>query len=132
MMGLVLHDWNLDRKMLLSRRRTELYARRRTDRHREHHRRRRVARTFRAIMSLNMIIELGDAFDFTGADLAGGAPRSASRRLISCRWSDRQALVSRTSKVLTSPALRSMLPVEQVWVDRPDPARALNGGGRPG
>jgi len=69
-MSLVLHDWNLERKMLL------LEAAHKAlraggalivieniidDARREN--------AFGLLMSLNMIIELGDAFDFTGADL---------------------------------------------------------------
>jgi hypothetical protein len=69
-MSLVVHDWNLERKMLL------LEAAHKAlraggalivieniidDARREN--------AFGLLMSLNMIIELGDAFDFTGADL---------------------------------------------------------------
>jgi hypothetical protein len=69
-MSLILHDWNLERKMLL------LKAAHNAlppggalvvieniidDARREN--------TFGLLMSLNMLIELGDAFDFTGADL---------------------------------------------------------------
>jgi hypothetical protein len=71
-MGMILHDWNLERKKML------------------------IAKAYRALpkggaliaienliddercknafgllMSLNMLIEFGDAFDFTGADFAG-------------------------------------------------------------
>ena len=49
------------------------------------------------MMSLNMLIEFGDAFDFTGSDFAGGAGRWAFGRLRSCRWPVRRALASPTS-----------------------------------
>jgi precorrin-6B methylase 2 len=69
-MGLILHDWNLERKMHLIRAAYDALpeggafvvieniiddARR--------------ANVFGLMMSLNMLIEFGDAFDFTGADL---------------------------------------------------------------
>jgi cyclopropane fatty-acyl-phospholipid synthase-like methyltransferase len=71
-MGMILHDWNLEKKMHLIR---SAYAAlsdggafivienliddaRRTN-------------AFGLMMSLNMLIEFGDAFDFTGADFAG-------------------------------------------------------------
>jgi hypothetical protein len=68
-MGLILHDWNLDRKMHLIRSAYEALpeggafivienliddARRKN--------------AFGLMMSLNMLIEFGDAFDFTGSD----------------------------------------------------------------
>ncbi len=71
-MGMVLHDWNLEKKRYLVRAAYEALpsggafiaienliddARR--------------ANAFGLHMSLNMLIELGDAFDFTGADFAG-------------------------------------------------------------
>jgi hypothetical protein len=68
-MGLILHDWNLDRKMALIRSAYDALPEggafivienliddaRRTN-------------AFGLAMSLNMLIEFGDAFDFTGAD----------------------------------------------------------------
>jgi 16S rRNA G1207 methylase RsmC len=71
-MGLILHDWNLDRKMRLI---TSAYealpeggafiviANLIDDARREN--------AFGLMMSLNMLMEFGDAFDFTGADFAG-------------------------------------------------------------
>lgn len=71
-MGLILHDWNLERKMHLIR---AAYAALPPggvfivvenlidDARREN--------AFGLMMSLNMLIEFGDAFDFTGADFAG-------------------------------------------------------------
>jgi hypothetical protein len=68
-MGMILHDWNLEKKMHLIRSAYQALPRggafvvienliddaRRTN-------------AFGLMMSLNMIVELGDAFDFTGAD----------------------------------------------------------------
>ncbi len=71
-MGLILHDWNLERKMHLIRTAYEALpeggafiviesliddARRQN--------------VFGLLMSLNMLIEFGDAFDYTGSDFAG-------------------------------------------------------------
>ncbi|MGH2990643.1 MAG: methyltransferase [Solirubrobacterales bacterium] len=71
-MGLILHDWNLERKMHLIRGAYDALpdggafivienliddARR--------------GNAFGLLMSLNMLIEFGDAFDYTGADFAG-------------------------------------------------------------
>lgn len=71
-MGLILHDWNLERKMQLIKSVYEALpeggvfiiienliddARR--------------VNAFGLMMSLNMLIEFGDAFDFTGSDFAG-------------------------------------------------------------
>jgi 16S rRNA G1207 methylase RsmC len=70
-MGLILHDWNLDRKLQLIEAAYDALpeggaliaienliddARR--------------SNVFGLLMSLNMLIEFGDAFDFTGADFA--------------------------------------------------------------
>jgi hypothetical protein len=71
-MGMILHDWNLKRKMHLIR---AAYAALPPggafvvienlidDARREN--------AFGLMMSLNMLIEFGEAFDFTGADFAG-------------------------------------------------------------
>ena len=71
-MGLILHDWNLEKKRALIRAAFEALpagglfivvenliddARRQND--------------FGLLMSLNMLIEFGDAFDYTGADFRG-------------------------------------------------------------
>jgi len=71
-MGLILHDWNLEKKKLLIRKAYEALppggafiaiesliddARR--------------SNAFGLLMSLNMLIEFGDAFDYTGADFIG-------------------------------------------------------------
>jgi SAM-dependent methyltransferase len=70
-MGLILHDWNLDRKMRLIRSAYDALPDGGTfivienlidDARREN--------AFGLMMSLNMLIEFGDAFDFTGSDFA--------------------------------------------------------------
>jgi hypothetical protein len=70
-MGLILHDWNLDRKMQLIRSAYEalpeggafiIIENLIDDARREN--------AFGLMMSLNMLIEFGDAFDFTGSDFA--------------------------------------------------------------
>lgn len=69
-MGLILHDWNLERKLDLIRAAYEalpsggaliVVENLIDDERREN--------VFGLMMSLNMLIEFGDAFDFTGADL---------------------------------------------------------------
>jgi tRNA A58 N-methylase Trm61 len=71
-MGLILHDWNLDRKMHLIRAAYDalpeggafvIVENLIDDARREN--------AFGLMMSLNMLIEFGDAFDFTGSDFAG-------------------------------------------------------------
>jgi hypothetical protein len=71
-MGLILHDWNLERKMHLIRSAYEALPEGGAfivienlidDARREN--------AFGLMMSLNMLIEFGDAFDFTGSDFAG-------------------------------------------------------------
>jgi precorrin-6B methylase 2 len=71
-MGKILHDWDLDRKMQLIRSAYEALPEGGAfivvenlidDARREN--------AFGLLMSLNMLIEFGDAFDFTGADFAG-------------------------------------------------------------
>ncbi len=71
-MGLILHDWNLDRKMHLIRSAYDalpdggafiVIENLIDDARREN--------AFGLMMSLNMLIEFGDAFDFTGSDFAG-------------------------------------------------------------
>jgi hypothetical protein len=68
-MGMILHDWNLERKMHLIRAAYEALPENGAlvaiealidDSRREN--------LFGLLMSLNMLIEFGDAFDFTGAD----------------------------------------------------------------
>jgi hypothetical protein len=70
-MGLILHDWNLDRKMHLIRSAYEalpdggayiVVENLIDDARREN--------AFGLMMSLNMLIEFGDAFDFTGSDFS--------------------------------------------------------------
>jgi hypothetical protein len=71
-MGLILHDWNLERKMHLIRSAYDALPEGGVfivienlidDARREN--------AFGLMMSLNMLIEFGDAFDFTGSDFAG-------------------------------------------------------------
>jgi O-methyltransferase domain/Dimerisation domain len=71
-MGLILHDWNLERKMHLIKAAYDalpeggafiLVENLIDDARREN--------AFGLLMSLNMLIEFGDAFDFTGSDFAG-------------------------------------------------------------
>ena len=71
-MGLILHDWNLERKRRLIRAAYEalpdggafiVIENLIDDARREN--------AFGLMMSLNMLIEFGDAFDYTGADFAG-------------------------------------------------------------
>jgi O-methyltransferase domain/Dimerisation domain len=71
-MGLILHDWNLERKMHLIRSAYDALPEGGAfivienlidDARREN--------AFGLLMSLNMLIEFGDAFDFTGSDFAG-------------------------------------------------------------
>jgi hypothetical protein len=71
-MGLILHDWNLEKKMHLIRSAYEALPEGGAfivieniidDARREN--------AFGLMMSLNMLIEFGDAFDFTGSDFAG-------------------------------------------------------------
>jgi O-methyltransferase domain/Dimerisation domain len=71
-MGLILHDWNLERKMHLIKAAYDalpeggafiIVENLIDDARREN--------AFGLLMSLNMLIEFGDAFDFAGADFAG-------------------------------------------------------------
>jgi hypothetical protein len=68
-MGMILHDWNLEKKMMLIRKAYDalpdggafiVVENLIDDARREN--------AFGLMMSLNMLIEFGDAFDFTGAD----------------------------------------------------------------
>jgi precorrin-6B methylase 2 len=71
-MGMILHDWNLEKKKVLIRKAYDalppggafvVIEALIDDARREN--------AFGLLMSLNMLIELGDAFDYTGADFAG-------------------------------------------------------------
>lgn len=81
-MGLILHDWNLDRKMDLIRSAYEALPDGGAfiaienlidDARREN--------AFGLMMSLNMLIEFGDAFDFTGGDFAGWCKEAGFREV---------------------------------------------------
>jgi hypothetical protein len=80
-MGLILHDWNLEKKLALMRKAHEalpeggcLIA---VDNVIDDARRRNA---FGLLMSLNMLIEFGDAFDYTGADFDRWAREVGFRR----------------------------------------------------
>jgi hypothetical protein len=71
-MGMILHDWNLEKKLHLVRAAYEALPPGAAfvavenlidDARREN--------AFGLLMSLNMLIEFGEAFDFTGADFIG-------------------------------------------------------------
>ena len=81
-MGLILHDWNLDRKLQLIRAAYEalpeggafvIIENLIDDARREN--------AFGLMMSLNMLIEFGDAFDFTGGDFAGWCREAGFREV---------------------------------------------------
>jgi O-methyltransferase domain/Dimerisation domain len=81
-MGMILHDWNLDRKMHLIRSAYEALPEGGAfivienlidDARREN--------AFGLMMSLNMLIEFGDAFDFTGSDFAGWCHEAGFREV---------------------------------------------------
>ncbi|WP_198320829.1 methyltransferase [Azohydromonas aeria] len=80
-MGMILHDWNLERKLQLMRKAFDalpeggcLIA---VDNLIDDDRRENA---FALLMSLNMLIEFGDAFDYTGADFTGWAREVGFRR----------------------------------------------------
>jgi hypothetical protein len=73
-MGMILHDWNLEKKLALMRKAYDALPAGGCliaidnlidDERRSNH--------FGLLMSLNMLIEFGDAFDYSGADFAGWA-----------------------------------------------------------
>ena len=79
-MGMILHDWNLEKKMHLIRAAYDALPPGGAfvaiealidDARREN--------VFGLLMSLNMLIEFGDAFDYSGADFRRGAAKRASR-----------------------------------------------------
>src|SRR3954469_5900210 len=81
-MGLILHDWNLEKKMHLIRSAYEALPEGGAliaienlidDERREN--------VFGLMMSLNMLIEFGDAFDYTGADFAGWCSEAGFREV---------------------------------------------------
>ncbi|MDT7650783.1 MAG: hypothetical protein QOI36_2189 [Pseudonocardiales bacterium] len=81
-MGMVLHDWNLDQKMHLIRSAYDalpdggaliVIENLIDDARREN--------AFGLMMSLNMLIEFGDAFGFTGSDLAGWCREAGFREV---------------------------------------------------
>ena len=81
-MGLILHDWNLERKMHLIRSAYDALPEGGAfivienlidDARREN--------AFGLMMSLNMLIEFGDAFDYTGGDFAGWCREAGFRNV---------------------------------------------------
>ena len=97
-MGMILHDWNLEKKMHLIRAAYDalppggafvVVENLIDDARREN--------AFGMMMSLNMLIEFGDAFDFTAADFFGGAARPASAGWRRFRWRVRPVPASLTS-----------------------------------
>jgi hypothetical protein len=71
-MGMILHDWDLENKMMLIRKAYDALPEGGAfvvietlidDARREN--------AFGLMMSLNMLVEFGEAFDYTGADFAG-------------------------------------------------------------
>jgi hypothetical protein len=81
-MGMILHDWNLDRKRHLIKSAYEalpdggafiVIENLIDDARREN--------LFGLMMSLNMLIEFGDAFDFTGSDFAGWCREAGFRHV---------------------------------------------------
>ena len=80
-MGMILHDWNLEKKMMLIRKAYDalpdggafvVIENLIDDQRREN--------AFGLMMSLNMLIEFGDAFDFTGADFASWCKEAGFKR----------------------------------------------------
>jgi len=80
-MGMILHDWNLDdKKMLIAKAYAALPeggALVAIENIIDDERR---SNAFGLLMSLNMLIEFGDAFDFTGADFAGWCTEAGFKR----------------------------------------------------
>jgi O-methyltransferase domain len=80
-MGMILHDWNLEKKQQLIRAAYEALPANGAFIVVEHliddARRENV---FGLLVSLNMLIEFGDAFDFTGADFRGWCTTAGFRR----------------------------------------------------
>lgn len=81
-MGMILHDWNLENKRMLIRKAYEalpaggafiVVENLIDDARREN--------VFGLMMSLNMLIELGDAFDYTGRDFAGWCKEAGFREV---------------------------------------------------
>ncbi|MGH6884147.1 MAG: methyltransferase [Hypericibacter sp.] len=80
-MGMILHDWNLEKKKILIRKAYDALPEGGAfvviealidDARREN--------AFGLLMSLNMLIEFGDAFDYSGSDFAGWCREAGFRR----------------------------------------------------
>ena len=122
-MGLILHDWNLEGKMQLIRAAYDslpdggvfiVVENLIDDERREN--------AFGLMMSLNMLIEFGDAFDFTGADFDGwcrrwafGKPRSFPSLVLRAPGlpTSRSGRVSRVVRpcAVRMPALKGVAPL---------------------
>jgi hypothetical protein len=81
-MGMILHDWNLEKKKMLIAKAYDALPANGVfivvenlidDARREH--------VLGLLMSLNMLIEFGDAFDYTGADFRGWCEEAGFRRV---------------------------------------------------
>ena len=116
-MGLILHDWNLERKMHLIRAAYDALPEGGAfivienlidDARREN--------AFGLLMSLNMLIEFGDAFDFTGADFAGwcGGRVQGDRGRAARRSDERRHRVQVLDRVVGSHAEESSGPARAV------------------
>ena len=97
-MGMILHDWNLEKKKHLVRRAYDalppggafvVIENLIDDARREN--------AFGLMMSLNMLIEFGDAFDFTGADFSGWCRDAGFRRTEIIHLAGPASAASRTS-----------------------------------
>ena len=81
-LGMILHDWNLEHKKMLIAKAYRALPEGGALVAIEHlidDERRQNA--FGLMMSLNMLVEFGDAFDFTGADFAGWCRDAGFRRI---------------------------------------------------
>ena len=126
-MGMILHDWNLEKKMHLIRAAYDALPPGGAfvaienlidDARREN--------AFGLLMSLNMLIEFGDAFDFTGADFSAGAAKRvfSKTEVIPLRGPTHSAAVAtQVSQRLGPLALRT--PVGPLSVSIGNPSYAI-------
>ena len=100
-MGMILHDWNLERKKQLVKAAYDALPEGGAyivieniidDARREN--------AFGLLMSPNMLIEFGDAFDFTGADFAAWCKEAGFREIEVLRSPVQRAPASRTSSAV--------------------------------
>jgi hypothetical protein len=83
-MGMILHDWDMPTKKMLIAKAYDACRGRSVHHHRDADRRRPARERVRSDDVVNMLIEFGDAFDYSGADFAAGAAKPASRAARSC------------------------------------------------